>query len=140
MIKYVNFMGKSFNNEDEYNESLKELLNQPLNKYDRHQLSAYIDEFFKEPFSTPWKCELVKIDLGNYVCNQRIKFYSSIGDKNGDCILQFSTKEITINGDILLKDFEKEIKKIFKGVLKNWKNILDNADKFLLQEIEEKLK
>ena len=138
MIKYVNFKGKSFNSETEYKESMDKLLNQPLNSFEnRTDLQNFIDEFFKPPFSNTWRNGMVKIELDYCFNGCRITFYSSISDKDGNSMLKFSSKDYCINGDILLKDFKKEVRKLFKEVLNNWKEILKDGNEKLLEKIED---
>ena len=137
MIKYVNFKGQSFNTESEYNENMNELLNQPLKKFERSDLQNFIDEFFKPPFSNTWRNGIVKIGLDSCFNGYRIDFYSSIADKDENYMLKFSTKNYCINCDILLKDFKKEVRKLFKEVLNNWKEILKDGNEKLLEKIED---
>lgn len=80
MIKYENFKGKSFNSEDEYNESMDKLLNQPINSFDRHDLNNFIYEFFRKPFcNVNYSNELVIIDVDVFYEKVKIKLHYFIG-------------------------------------------------------------
>lgn len=140
MIKYENFKGKSFNSESEYNESMDKLLNQPINSFTKHELNNFIDEFFRKPLCNDnYSDELVIIDVDVFYEKVKINFTTSLGDKYGEYYIKFHTKNFSFNGDILLKDFESEVRKLCKEVLKNWKKILKDGSEKLLEKIEVEL-
>lgn len=145
MLIYRLFNGKEFDNEKEYEDNLKKLMNTKIIDFSEYELNCYINEYFSERFRNSQRMvafksvknnetylkvsdDAISISVDRYNDKKYValQFITNIScdDKFKDYYNLYSNINLTTNylldGEILLRDFEKEVMKILKKVCNNW--------------------